>query len=560
MPELQEDLISRKLRRQSLMEQQRSTFETHWQQVAEVCLPRSNIFWQRGNTWLQGQKRTEKQYDSTAELALSRFAAAMISMLVPRNQEWHGLASEDPDIEDDQETHEYLDKLTKLLFRLRNSPLSNYQSEKGEIFTSVGAFGTGIMFVDEDIAHNFRYHACHLSECYIAESHTGQIDTVYRKFMMPARQMAQKWGPNKLPTPIQTALRQAPDTEFEVLHCVEPNGEYDQTRRDYRGMAYSSTYISITGRALLSQGGYRTMPYSVDRYVTGPREVYGRGPGMQCLADNKMLQDMSRTIIQAAHLAVMPPLLLQEDGALQAFAMEPHALNYGGVDEKGNQLVHPLVTNARIDIGLEMQEQRRTSIRDTFLNTLFQVLSQDPPPNMTAYEVAVRAQEKGELLAPTMGRAQEALGVQIAREIDIAFHAGLIQHYVGPMPDSLLKRGGQIKIVYTSPLNQLMMAGRGKGILEAIQTTLLLAQLDPSVTHIIDAEEALREMIPIHGAPLKILRTPEAVQALKDQQSQQAALAQMVQAAPLVGSAAKDLTAAAATGQNVPQPQPVGGG
>jgi hypothetical protein len=552
MSDTEDAIVTRAIRNQAQRESQRAIFETHWREVAEICLPRQDIFWRRGMI-PQGEKRTYRQFDSTAELALSRFVAAMVSMLIPRTQEWHKLIPEDPDLLEDEASTEYLDRLTKLLFKLRYDARANYQSEKSEVFSSVGAFGTGVLFVDEDIGRNFRYRSCHLSEVFLAESHTGIIDSVYRKFPMTVRQIAQKWGADNVPTQMKNALANSPETEFDILHCVEPNEDYQTGKSTFRGMKFSSYYISIVGRKLLSQGGYRTMPYSIDRYVTGPREVYGRGPGMLSLADNRMLQEMSKTVIRAAHKEVDPPLLLQEDGALQAFDLRPGALNYGGVDEKGQQLVHPLVTNARIDIGLEMQEQRRKAINDTFLVSLFQILVENP--QMTATEAMLRAQEKGALLAPTMSRAQEALGVQIEREIDLAFQAGLLNS-LGPPPKALMEAGGSFKIEYSSPLNRLMRAEEGVGILQLISDTLNLAQLDPSVVHLIDAEEAIRQLQGIRGAPPKIVRSPEAVQALKDQAAQQQQLAQMVAAAPQIAGAAKDLSSAVATGQNVPQPQP----
>lgn len=547
-----EDIVSKALRRQETLESIRTVFETHWKECAEVLLPRQDIFMRRGPI-VQGEKRSTKIFDSTAPLALVNFASAMNSMLVPPTQQWHGLAPDDPDLEDDEPTKEYLERLTKLLFRCRYSPRSNFAAEKYECYTSVGAFGNGVLFIDEDIGSNLRYHSCHLSEIFIAESHTGQIDTLYRKFPWTARQMAQKWGEGQLPAQVLSGLKSNPEQEFDILHCVHPQEDYDTSRRDYRGMKYQSLYISIAGKKLMGQGGYRTFPYSVDRYVTAPRETYARGPGMMMLADIKMLNEMSKTIIRAAHKEVDPPMLLQEDGALQAFDLRPGALNYGGVDEKGQQLVHPLVTNARIDIGMEMQDQRRKAINDGFLVTLFQILVENP--QMTATEAMYRAQEKGALLAPTMGRAQEALSTQIEREIDLLAMSGQLRQ-LGPMPPELAKRGGAFKIQYTSPLNRLMMADDGVGILKTVEAALNLAQLDPSVVHVVDVDESLRQLSRINGAPSKILRTPEQVEALKDAAAQQAQMANMVAAAPQVGAAAKDFSAAVATGQNSPQPQP----
>ena len=144
---------------------------------------------------------------------------------------------------------------------------------------------------------------------------------------------------------------------------------------------------------------------------------------MIVLPDIKMLNEMSKTVIRAAHKTVDPPLLLHDDGVLGLSRggrpnLDPGALNVGGIDDQGRPKVLPLQTGARPDLGLELMEQRRKVINDAFLVTLFQILVEGPA--MTATEVLERAKEKGALLAPTMGRQQsEALGPMIERELDI---------------------------------------------------------------------------------------------------------------------------------------------
>ncbi|NDI23481.1 MAG: phage head-tail adapter protein, partial [Betaproteobacteria bacterium] len=185
-----------------------------------------------------------------------------------------------------------------------------------------------------------------------------------------------------------TIAEKFPEQKFEFIHCVSPRDDVAYGRKDYRGMPYQSVYISMMDRKVVSEGGYRTMPYAVGRYVTGPKEIYGRSPAMTVLPDIKMLNEMSKTVMRAAHKIVDPPLLLQEDGALSAFDLRPGALNYGGVNDQGQQLVHPLQTGARVDIGLDMMEQRRKMINDAFLVTLFQILVD--APQMTATEAMLR--------------------------------------------------------------------------------------------------------------------------------------------------------------------------
>ena len=537
------------IRRQQKLYSERAIFDSHWREIAERILPRSNHFRVNRNP---GDKLTEKVFDSTAALALERFAAAMESMLTPRTQRWHKLKTQHQELNDNPAVKAYLDEATQVLFSVRYAPAGNFASQAHEAYMSLGAFGTGAMFVDEDVGKGIRYRAVHLSELYLAENHQGVVDTVIRKFNMTIRQAAQKFGTKELSEGQRAMLERNPDQTYEWLHAVMPNDDMEPYRKDFRGMAYSSCYVNSETKSIVGEGGYRRMPYAVGRYVTAPKETYGRSPAMTVLPDVKMINEMSKTVIRAAHKLVDPPLLLQDDGALQAFDLRPGALNYGGVDEQGRQLVHPLQTGARVDIGLDMMEQRRKVINDAFLVTLFQILVE--APQMTATEAMLRAQEKGALLAPTMGRQQsEFLGPLIERELDILGHAGVLP----TMPDELREAGGYLEVDYVSPLNRAQRADEGVAILRTLESITPLAQIDPTVMMVFNAEAVARELADINGVPAKVMRTRQEIEAMKAAQQQQQNAAALLQAAPVVSQAAKNLAQAQSlAGASPPQQAP----
>lgn len=499
------------LSHQSQLESKRSNFDSHWREVAERVLPSQNEF--QGSNQTEGAKRSEKIFDSTAVLALDRAASAIDSLVTPSSQYYHKLDPEDEDLMEDHEVRLWLDELNKILFRMRYKPVANFSSQAHECFISLMAFGTDIMFIDDVPGIGAHYKSCPMSEMYIAENQHGIVDLVHRKFPMTARAAFQKWG-NKLPPAILKANEKDPFLKFDFIHCVKPNKDIDSKKKDHRGMPISSYYIAIEGKVMLSEGGYRMMPYAVGRHITAPREVYGRSPAMQVLADIKMLNEMEKTMIRAAHKIVDPPLLLYGDGILSSFNARPNALNYGGVDDQGRQLVHPMKTGSNLPIGLEMAEQKRKSINDAFYITLFQILVENP--RMTATEAMIRAQEKGQLLAPTVGRQQsEWLGAVIDRDIDIAMVNGMIRR----PPDSLIEAGGGIKVNYTSPLSRLRRAEDGVAIMRTLEQLAPLANLKPEVLDIFDDDAIGREISDINGVPAKIMRTVDMVSAIREQRA-----------------------------------------
>jgi hypothetical protein len=127
---------------------------------------------------------------------------------------------------------------------------------------------------------------------------------------------------------------------------------------------------------------------------------------------------MKKTIIRAGQMVVAPPIMLSDDASLSAFDVRSNALNFGYVDGQGRPMAMPFETKGRVDIGIDLMDKEREVINDAFFVTLFRILVEEP--QITATEAMLRAQEKGQLLAPTMGRMQSEIGSTIVeRELDI---------------------------------------------------------------------------------------------------------------------------------------------
>jgi len=191
-----------------------------------------------------------------------------------------------------------------------------------------------------------------------------------------------------------------------------------------------------------------------------------------------------------------------------------------------------------------MMEQRRKMINDSFLVSLFAILVESP--QMTATEVLQRAQEKGALLAPTVGRQQsETLGPLIERELSVLAEQG----FIPPKPPILEEAGGEYEIEYVSPLTQAMRAPEGIGILRTLESVQAIAAVDPSVMDNFDADEITRTLADIHGAPQKILRDENEVAEMRGQR-QQAQMAQAgIDAAPQLADAGLKVAQIADMGQ-----------
>lgn len=532
---------------------QRGIWEGHWREVAERVRPLQNFFQmiQRSD----GDKRTERIFDSTAPLALPKFAAAVISMSFPATQTYHKLTINDEDLKDSSEVKRYLEQLNSSLFKFRYAPHSGFQAQSGEVILDVGAFGTGILFIDDFLGKGTFYKSMPLAQTFIAEDDYGRINTLHRKWQWTAYQAASKFGLENLSEGIRNAFEKEPSRKFWFLHCVKPNPEKILNAKNYKGMDFYSCYIEVEQRRLVSEGGFRVFPFAVPRFETSPNEVYGRGPAMNVLPSIKALNEMKKTILRAAHLQVSPPIMLSDDGALQSFNMRPNALNFGAIDNNGRPMAVPFNNQARVDIGKDLMDEERNAINDAFFVTLFRILVEEP--QITATEAMLRAQEKGQLLAPTMGRIQsDLLGPVIEREIDILLQMDAGTGTILPEMPEVLKRhfleGGEYDLEYQAPLNQAQQAGAGAAILNTLNSIAPLVQIEPNVLLRFDVDKATETLARINGVPESIIRSDEEVAALKEEQVSAQQAQQLLAAAPVAAGAAKDMMQANALAASAP--------
>lgn len=530
------------------LKQDRSTWERHWQDVADVFRPQVHPF--TGDKESQeGEKRTSRMYDAVPPLALERFAAVLEALLSPRNQMWSRLTVDDDALQEDIDVQRYLDEVNQILFRVRYRPASNLSSQLAESYLNLGAFGTQALYVADDFGRGITYRSCGLHNIVIGEDAAGRVNQVFRRYSFTAEQAVQAFVGRKqgaerdaawqrLPMPIRTAYEAKESRQrFPFMHAVVPREQIDPRRLDYRGMPWASFDVFINEASIVDEGGYRTMPYCVSRYTKNAEELYGRSPAMLVLPDVNMLNRMVKSVVRSAEQQVDPPLMAMDD-TLAPFNLESGAMNYGTLDDQGNPRVRAFDHRGDVRLGEEMIEQKRQQVRAAFMLDVFQAIEEHPV--MTATQVLELAKEKAALLAPIMGRQQsELFGPMTERELDILNEAGILP----PMPDSLIDAGGEVNIEYLSPMSLAQRAETGVSIMRTLEAVIPLTQTDDGkgVLKVFDLNETVRELARVNNYPSKAMRSKDEVEELEADAQAQEQMANMVAAAPDVTKSIQSL-------------------
>jgi hypothetical protein len=382
-----------------------------------------------------------------------------------------------------------------------------------------------------------------LRNCYLLLNEEETPDTLIRAMYPTARQFAQKFGDipqEKWPPLIKAEMDKpypSPNTVFEIIHVVAPRDDFDPGSFTSTRFPIGSVYVSVKDQMIIGEpGGYRTKPDIPARYFTEPGNTYGSSVALLALAAAGSANAMKKTNLRQGQKAADPPLLVHDDGAIRGgIDMRPGSINVGGISRDGKKLVQTL-DSGNFQVTKEMLDDERADINDAFLVSLFNVVLENP--DMKATAVIEMAAEKAAILAPTMGRMQsEDLGPTIEREIDIGMQLGVLPE----MPPELVEAEGEYEVVYTSPLARSQRAEEVGSFMRLSEFTAMVAQQtgEPRVMRRLNYDAAIPEIAEATAVPARWITSDEEMEAFKEQDTQQAQVDQMVQAAPAIAGVAK---------------------
>lgn len=517
---------TRFLRRLSDLEDVRKPYEDEWQRVTDYVLPRRGGWNQKKPS--EDKTNGSKSFDNTATACLQLMSDGLLGHLVPASIPFFRIRASIPQLEKVPGFRSWLDKCELHLLQVLER--SNFYASLGELFPDAGALGTAIMYMEEDPDDGRIYFSVrHLKECYIAEDGRGNVDTLYRRFLLTRRNLVEKFP--GLSKEQQEKAKKHPDEEVEILHAVEPGEEW----------AYDSTYILLEEAAIgsglkdhiLEEGHFDRFPYIVWRFRKLSEEVYGRSPAMDGIWDIEMLSFMAKSLAEAAQKALSPPLLTTESmrGKIR---VNPSGITYSDRQQVGGQ-VTTLYGGAlgQYPIGQDAYLNKQKQVREMFRADFFSYLLADSgggAGQRTATEINAVEAQKAAVLGSTIGRTTKEVFEKV---IQFIFWIEDQARRLPGLPEEFADAAGQpLEIEYTGPLARKQRQYlRSQGILDGFASVAGIVQASGRA----DAFDNLnfdfisREAAESNGMPSDALLDPKLVQKIRQARAEQQMAMQQAQ-------------------------------
>ncbi len=534
----------------------RMPYEADWRRVAELGLPRDYGGWVTlpgpGATTGAARQARLAQFDSTLARSISKFGAILERAVTPMAQIYHVMGPTDRSMLKVRAVREYYDTYNDLLFSHRYHPLARFQSAQGQLYRSFGAYGNACKMVtwrerppnDNRTMRRGRgrggllYRSVPFSKLYWLVDHDEQISTWFRRIDWTSRQAVEALGescPKKVREDFDKASTSDRGKTWEFFQVVMPAEQYEENAFDFRRFPLTSLYVFAEEPMIVKQpAGYYSQPFSTPRMYPDDGSPYGYGSGQQVLSNVGSANATVKTMLKVGQKIADPPLLTRDDGALSQVDITPGALNPGGLDSQGREMVKPLIAG-NLQVAEKLHASMQDDIKDAFFVTLFEMLKDRP--QMTATEVMHYAIENASMLSPIMGLLQaDDQGPQIEREIDLLEKNGMAPEKPGEVLEN-----PEYDITYTSPLAK---AARGEGIKGFMQLSTMAMEYakgtgDNRPLKQLNFAGAMPEIADLMAVPARWMNTPEEAAAETAKETQQQQTQTLVDLAPAAASLAR---------------------
>ena len=492
---------------------------THWQELSEYVLPRSGRFLETDRN--RGDKRHNKQYDSTGTRALRILAAGLMAGMTSPARPWFRLTTSDAQLDESAAVKAWLADVTRLMQMVFAK--SNTYRALHTAYEELGTFGTAATFVLADFKNVIHHYPLTTGEFAVSANGRGAVDTLYREFQMTVAQMVAEYGYEKCSATVRGLYDTgALEQWVSIMHAVEPRKDRDHTRRDAVNMPWRSVHFEKGGNgdAFLRESGFKEFPALCPRWATAGGDVYGNSPAMEALGDIKQLQHQQLRKAQGIDYKTQPPL--QVPTAMRGRDLDtlPGGISFVDAASPGAGIRSAFEVSIDLSHLLADIQDVRERIRSCFYADLFLMLANGSNTAMTATEVAERHEEKLLMLGPVLERLHNEI---LDPLIEMTFARMLQAGIVPPPPQEL--QGLDLNVEFVSMLAQAQRAVATNSVDRFVGNLGAVAQFKPEVLDKFDADRWADAYADMLGIDPELIIPGEQV-ALVRQQRAQAAQAQ----------------------------------
>ena len=517
----------------------RSSLLNLWQEMAENFYPERADFTAHRN---MGDTFADNLTTSYPLLMRRDLGNSFTSLLRPMQKDWFYMSTGNEEVAD-SEAKRWMEWASKLQRRAMYDRASMFVRATKEGDHDFASFGQCVISVELNRnADGLLYRCWHLRDVAWGENEEGKVGTVVRRWKPTVRDMVRLFGTEKLHPEMAKQALTAPFEEANIRHIVVESDMSDLGGK----LPYTSIFYDADHNHTIEKLEVHSKIYVIPRWQTVSGSQYAYSPAtVAALPDARLLQAISYTLLEAGEKATNPPMVAVQEAIRSDVSIYAGGITWvdAAYDERLGEVLRPITQDKTgLPAGLEMQRDIRAMLQEAFF--LNKLSMPQRGPEMTAYEVGQRVQQYIREALPLFEPMEDEYNGAICEEtFDLMLRMGA---FGSPHDIPRALQGADLQFRFESPLHEAVEREKGARFMEAQGLVGAALQLDPAVGAMVNAREALRDVLEGIGIPLKWMRDRDEIEAIAVQQQQAAQQQAALDALGQGAAAAKDLSAASA--------------
>ena len=538
---------TRTLRRKAALWRERSSMDTHVQDIATFLLPRAARF------YADDRNRTNAAdynsiIDETGTLAHGTLASGLMAGMTSPARPWFRLATPDTELMEFAPVKTWLYRVNRKMLMIFAK--SNTYRAFHSIYSQIGLAGVAANIIVDDYENVLHHYPLVFGQYALGLNDKGQVDTIYREATKTVAQVVESFGRDACSQTVRNMWdRGNYDQAVKIIHAIEPRYARDARYSDGKNMPWKSCYFELgrdNEKQYLRESGFLEFPAVCPRWdVDGDDTYASRWPGATALGSIKQLQQEQLQKSTAIDYQVDPPLQIPVEYKNKDIDRLPGGSMYVDINSPHGGI--RTAYEVRLDLNHLLADivDVRGRVNASFFVDLFRMLQNDTRSNITAREIAERHEEKLLMLGPVLERLHTEM---LQPFIELTFakmaRAGLFAEGQELTPPPELQ-GVNLDVDFISVLAQAQRAVGVSAVDRIIGTVGSLVQLDPRAIDKIDIDQTIDVYADMLGADPSIVRADDVVEqirAARQAQEQAAALAAAAKPASDMANAAQTMS------------------
>lgn len=512
-----------------------------WQDIAEHVYPERADFTVNRSIGTEFADNLATSYPMMLRRDLGN---AFSTMLRPTSIDWFHMRT-DREEDEDQAALQWFEAKTDIMRRAMYDRASGFQRATKEGDHDYAAFGNAVISVQPNRnANGLLFRNWHLRDCAWCENDEGKVDTLHRKWTPTALQLTATFrNVHEKVREKLTGGNRDPYHEVHCRHIVMPAAQYDG---EYAGRGsnqnpapYVSIYLDVDNNHVMEAVGQRHFMYVVPRWQTISGSQYAYSPAAVAgLADARLLQAMTESLLEAGEKAVNPPMIAVQEALRSDVSIYARGITWvdAAYDERLGEVLRPLTQDkSGIPFGMDLRREAMAQLQEAFfVNKLSLPVT---GPEMTAYEVGQRVQDYIRQAAPIFEPVEsEYNGALCETTFDLMMQMGAFGR-LDEIPESI--QGKDIAFRFESPLHDAIERQKGQKYQEMFALMTQTVSADQTAVADVDVKTAFRDTLNGINVPAKWLRSAEDAAKIIQQQEEEIAQQKLLATLQQGGEAAQ---------------------